>query len=343
MVGSIRDSEDLAQGDPPHISVVIATRNRGGSIVPGLTSILANSYGRFDVIVIDQSDDDRTAAALAPFVDQGALTYVRSGTKGLGVAHNLAIAQTRGPIVAMTDDDTTVPANWLSEIERAFRLDQRIGLVFGNVYPCKYDRTAGYVPVFVRAGTTLLTGLGGDLRRGLGIGACFAIRRTAWQAVHGFDEMLGPGAPRGSLEDRDMAIRLLAAGYYVYHSARIRVVHYGFRPHKDLRRLAYQDWFGFGTSYAKYLKCGLRDITPYMLRQMWVEQALYVSLRHLVMHTRIGRLTPVCVFWIGMAVGLMTPVDIGRGHFRPKRRAMDRSIVAPTAGRSVFGRRIVAR
>jgi hypothetical protein len=74
-------------------------------------------------------------------------------------------------------------------------------LVFGNVYPVYYDPDTGYIPVFESKKPTLLKAVSGSIIDGLGIGACFGIRRSAWLAAEGFDEMLGPGAPLGSLED----------------------------------------------------------------------------------------------------------------------------------------------
>lgn len=145
------------------------------------------------------------------------------------------------------------------------------------------------------------------------------VRRSAWEAVQGFDEMLGPGAPLGSLEDRDIAIRMLAAGLAVSHVPGPRVVHSGFRFNRELRKMAFRDWLGFGSSYAKYLKCGHWEISRYMLGQMWWGQAVQRSLRRLRHERRLRNVTPVVSFWLGFIYGLLTRVNRRTGHFVPRR------------------------
>jgi glycosyltransferase involved in cell wall biosynthesis len=310
-------SEKLDATDLPPVTIIISTRNRGAKVVLTIKSILEIDYPEFSLVVLDQSDNDLTQQAVLPFQQDDRFHYFSSSTKGLGVGHNTAISLCQTEFVAITDDDCEVKPEWLREIIEAFRLDPHIGLVSGNVIACAYDATQGYIPVFERSEPILLTGIKDNLYQGLGIGACFAIRRSAWEAVNGFDEMLGPGSPLGSLEDRDMAIRLLLAGYYVYHTPRVKVLHYGFRLIKEMRALAFDSWLGFGTSYAKYLKCGHWGITGYMVKQMWVGQALSNSWSHLVNTVRFGRVTPIFVFWVGFIFGLVWPVDYKTKHFKP--------------------------
>ena len=47
-------------GQRPGITVVVPTRNRADKIADNVSSVLANPYPDFRVIVIDQSDDDRS-------------------------------------------------------------------------------------------------------------------------------------------------------------------------------------------------------------------------------------------------------------------------------------------
>jgi len=293
----------------PPVSALVCTRSRGSGVVATIKSILGSDYPDFSLLVLDQSDDERTEKALLAFRHDPRFTYLRSTTRGLGAAHNVAIRGLQTELIAITDDDCVVPVDWLREIVRACQSDERIGLVFGRVAAGPYDAGAGYVPVFEHDAPVVLTTLRGNLFQGLGIGACFALKRSAWLSVHGFDEMLGPGSPLGSLEDRDMAIRLLLAGYAVSYTPQVSVTHYGFRPKRELRHLAFQDWLGFGACYAKYLKCGHWATTRYLVRRMWIGQALGHALQHLHVARRPGRVTPVLAFWWGVVAGLAAAVD----------------------------------
>jgi len=311
----------LAEANPKEpISVVISTLNRGDQIVPALKSILANDYPAFDIIVVDQNIDNTTAIAVAPLLAGNPIKYIRSSVRGLANGHNLAVSHTKNELIAFTDDDCVVPVNWLSSIYNAFQQDKKIGLVFGNVVAADYDKREGYTPDFVRDTALLMKSAYADLRHGMGIGACFAMRRSAWSKIGGFDTMLGPGSPLGSLEDRDIAIRVLLANHYVYQTPEVSVLHYGFRPNSKLRNQAFQDWFGFGSSYAKYLKCGHWKLSYYMLVQMWLGCAVMVALQVSFKTGRIKRATPVLVFWYGFMRGLFASVDRKTSRFTVEKK-----------------------
>src|SRR5215213_2774185 len=160
----------------PAITALICTRNRGASLVPTVSSILASEHTSFELLVIDQSTNDETANALAPTLSDPRLRYVRTPTQGLGVAHNIGLASARSEIIAITDDDCEVPSNWLTTMATPFQREPRVALVFCNVDAVEHDRSAGFIPAFHFARDVLLT----STRDGLGgIGAGFAIRRRA--------------------------------------------------------------------------------------------------------------------------------------------------------------------
>jgi GT2 family glycosyltransferase len=299
----------------PPVCVIIATRNRGDSVIMTIKSILQNHYPDFSLLVVDQSDNALTQEAVQIFQSNPRFRYFRTATKGLGVSHNLAISRATTEIIAITDDDCEVPTDWLLQIAQAFQVDERVGLVFGNVLPTTYDMTSGYIPEFKRDTAYMITGTESDFSQGMGMGACMALRRSAWEAVHGFDQSLGPGSPLGSLEDRDLAVRIVLAGYYVYLSPSLQVIHYGFRSYQDMAKLSFQDWFGFGSNYAKYLKSGYWSISRYLFQQMWLGQAVSRCLYRLRHEHRLRNLTPVFTFWLGFLVGLFTRVDHRTGHF----------------------------
>src|SRR6516162_6518530 len=96
-----------------HVTVCIATRNRGSSVADTLRSLGASRYRDFDTVIVDQSVDDTTEQAVRLCADDLAITYVRSASAGLSHARNLCIEHASGPIVAFTDDDCEVGEDWL--------------------------------------------------------------------------------------------------------------------------------------------------------------------------------------------------------------------------------------
>ena len=232
------------------ITVAIGTRNRGDSIVRTIRSILASDHPAWAIRIVDQSDDDRTAAAVAPFLADPRIRLRRSPTVGIAVARNLAVADAASELVAVTDDDCEVAADWLTELCAAFARDARIGIVFGNVLAGPHDPRAGFVPAYVSDVPALACTLR-DKNRVEGAAASMAVRRGAWRALGGFDEVLGAGAPFRSGEEIDLAMRALRQNIFVYETPRARVTHHGSYPWARHREVMNKYWYGTGAAFAR--------------------------------------------------------------------------------------------
>ena len=95
-----------AAGDVPLLSIVIATLNRDETLCNTLRYFFeAETYPRFEVIVIDQSTkhDTRTLEFLAAAASR--MTYVKSPYQNLPRARNEGARLARGEIVVYVDDD----------------------------------------------------------------------------------------------------------------------------------------------------------------------------------------------------------------------------------------------
>jgi glycosyltransferase involved in cell wall biosynthesis len=235
------------------IAALVCTRNRGGTALSAVRSILENDHPDFEVIVVDQSTDDQTEAALAPLADR--IRYMRSPTVGLSNARNVGISHTRSDVVAMTDDDCVVNKTWLSRIDDVFRSDSRVAMLLGSVLPGKHDESKGFVVGYTRPHAVVAKSIR-DKHRIEGMAACMAIRTSVWAELSGFDPMLGAGASLQSADETDMVIRSLLAGFHVYETPDVAVVHNGFRSWSESDSVVHGYLFGIGATIAKHLKCG---------------------------------------------------------------------------------------
>lgn len=300
---------------PPgaRISAVISTRNRASVFEVAVLSILRNDHPDFEVIVVDQSSDGLTEAAFARFPADPRLHYRRSATTGRSAGLNAGIRDARGDLVAMTDDDCQVPPDWLRQIENAFALDRRIGIVFGNVLPAPQDRAAGCIPSYVRQQPFLARGIR-DKNQVEGLGACMAVRRSVWQSLGGFDEMLGAGARFQAGEDGDLALRALLAGHRIHETPAVWLTHYGLRSWEQLPALIDGYWRGTGAMLAKPLKSGHWQMLPLLLRLVarWAVGSSTVGSSLGPRPRKIARLLSFCR---GFLAGLACPVDRRTGRF----------------------------
>ena len=239
-----------------HLSVVMPTRNRGGRIVPAVESVLRQAACDFELVLVDQSTDGASAAALrASGLDTtGRLVYQRSESVGASRARNEGIARCRGEIIAFTDDDCVVPEDWLESYAELLEREPAAGIAFGPLIAAQSVK-AGWTPEFhpVQEG---FVSIAGDVRRSLGVSANLVVRRSVVESVGPFDPILGVGSVFGAGEDTDFAYRALRKGHAVYITRRPSVMHYGQRKGSDLVRVRRAYTAGMVAMAMKHVRCG---------------------------------------------------------------------------------------
>jgi GT2 family glycosyltransferase len=233
------------------VTVVIATRNRAASVAGTIASLLAGAERPHEILVVDQSDDDRTAVAVEPFARD--VRYLRSRTTGLARAHNEGIAASQTELIGITDDDCDVARDWLPGLAGAFVCDPRVGVVFGDVRPMPHDAATGFVPCYVRDEAFLARSLV-DKANVDGMGACMALRRRIWVELGGFDERFGAGGRFHAADEGEFALRALQAGWFVYETPAMAVVHRGLRGRSEARALVHRYAYGTGAMMAKHVR-----------------------------------------------------------------------------------------
>lgn len=243
------------------LAVVICTLGRPQGALATVRSVLRDAPAAH-VVIVDQGEGDELEQLLAHEPPAPRLRVLKAPPRGLSAARNAGVRACEASVVAFTDDDCVVAPGWLAGMQAAFARDERIGLVFGNVLAEEYDRSEGFVPAYRVKAFTLVSALGSKARIE-GMGACMAIRRTAWEAVRGFDEALGSGAHFRAGEDADFVVRALVRGWRVAETPDASVVHHGFRTWGQGSDLIAGYMYGLGATNVKMLRLGgLRALRP---------------------------------------------------------------------------------
>jgi glycosyltransferase involved in cell wall biosynthesis len=304
------------------VAVVIATRDRPAQVAESAEAVLRSRCASFELCIVDQSSDQRTMAALETAACDPRVTVVHSATRGVAAGRNLGVSFTRAPIVAFTDDDCRVDPGWIEAMARAFARDPRIGMVFGTLVADAYDRRAGFIQAYQVRAPRLATRLS-DKSFIDGIGGCMAVRRVVFEALQGFDELCGVGAPLRAAEDTDFAIRTLMAGHAVYETPEIVATHLGFRTWREGRPIIEGYLFGLGAVYVKMLRlAGVRGLRPVAsLAWRWVAAGPAVDL-----NGRPPRWLRLAAFSRGAWTGWRVPLDRASGLFVARKvRRVDRA------------------
>lgn len=294
------------------VTALVCSRNRPRQILEAVRALLAAPDDALELVVVDQSPGHETELALQTVRDPR-LRYLHTHTVGKGVALNEGLQLARGEIVVLTDDDCLAAPGWVRAMEQLFEHRPTVGIVFCNVVPAEHDRGAGYVPSYERRESRFVSSLW-DLRDGLGLGAGMAIRREVALRLGGFDEAFGPGGRFPSADEWDIAIRALVAGWHVYESAEVSIVHDGFRSYADGKLHALRDWAALGAVSAKPLRCGhLRAVAVPL--SFYRKRALWPPVRDLLQLRRPKGLKRITAYLRGFAQGMATPIDRGSLKF----------------------------
>lgn len=213
-----------AQPSAP-VTVAIATLNRPEALALCLDTLLAGEVLPAEIIVVDQSRDDRTRLVVEQRQSCSVkLVYHHHDGVGLGIAQNIAIAQASNVIVAVTDDDCAPAPDWIAKIGQAFAPPNQIDALTGRVLPLGPDQP-GLYPVSLRLSTTRAEFTGLAMPWNVGSGNNFVVKREWLRWIGGNDVRLGPGSAGKGGVDMDLFYRLLLAGARIRYEPELIVYH----------------------------------------------------------------------------------------------------------------------
>lgn len=304
----------MAANQDVDITVVIPTRNRGELISETIAALLKVDYPRFSVLVVDQSTDGRTRAAVAAASGGDPRFAVEStATVGSSAARNIGARLAATAVVAYTDDDCIVDPGWLAAIAGEFARPE-VAAVYGRLVPYESEARSGTEVGFKPAGVRTeyservppwYIGHGGNM----------SFRREALLAVGGFDPLLGAGGRFGACEDPDLAYRLLAAGRRIVYSSAALARHKHWKDWGAQKRMERAYGIGAGAQFAKYLRSGDRYGARLLLTWMWQLGVRRVGAGLIKWRSTRPMYLGYCQLvypWIGMARSLRARVDPAR-------------------------------
>jgi GT2 family glycosyltransferase len=194
---------DVADGqgtsDPPLISVVVPVLNGMPWLEHQLLALSTQQVPvEWEVMVADNGSEDETRACVARWTERDPRIQLVDASAGHGAAaaRNVGVRSARGGLVAFCDADDVVRPGWLASVSAALADSDLVAGVF-DFGALHGDPNSLPAPAATRQLGFLAFGLSANL----------AVRREAFEAVHGFAEELSPG------EDVDLCWRLQLAGY----------------------------------------------------------------------------------------------------------------------------------
>ena len=219
----------------PFISIIIATLNRTHYLEKCVKAILANDYYEYEIIIIDQGEDNQTKELIdVQFTANDRIRYLHTHTIGLSHARNLGCENAKGDIIAFIDDDAIPVPGWLEAYAKAFsEIDPTPAMVGGKIEPIWEVPKPKWYPK-EREFLLATYDIGDEVKPfpefDLPIGANFAVLKKIIEDFGGFDDRVGFNESRKKpmIAGEDTLIGLCAreADNTIYYQPDAKVFHH---------------------------------------------------------------------------------------------------------------------
>ena len=202
----------------PFISIIISNHNGKRFIDDCLKTVKNQTYKNFETIFIDSGSTD------------GSVKYVESkyswvrlidvGEKiGHGKCNNIGVQESNGKLIVSLDVDVKLDKDFLSEIVKCYLSHNNVGIIAPKIL--NFEGEIGSLGEYYS-----ILGFGGDAKTPdipiIGSPACaMCIDRYVFEEVGGFDEDFFM-----YMEDIDIGLRVMLAGYDIIHCQKAVVYHY---------------------------------------------------------------------------------------------------------------------
>ena len=240
------------------LSLVVATVDRTDELRALFQSIAAQAFRNFEVIVVDQNDDDRLNAIIAEFSSRFTVRHLRTPTHSCCSSRNLGIDHATGDVIGFPDDDCVLPPDTILRVMQHFTRDGKLAFLAGNCVAPSGELTNGR---WTRNSCEITQ------RNVWTTMQAFAmwVRADALRKVGGFDAGIGPGTQWGSSEEPDLGLRLLRKACRGYYDVTLGVLH----PDNFMTPRAVQRAYVYGAGMGRVFRKNavpLRISLPYFLR-----------------------------------------------------------------------------
>jgi len=204
------DAAPAATDTDLSIVTIIPLYNGARWIEKSIASVLAQTLQPDEFIVVDDGSTDEGPAIVKRLAQEHPITLLHKTNGGQSAARNFGVAQAKSALIALLDQDDAWYPTHLEEMVKPFRKDKnlRLGWVYSDFDEVDAE---GYMVTKCLIGELaehpkrrLIRCLSENM---LITPGASLIRRSAFEAVGGFDERLS------GYEDDDLFLRLFRAGY----------------------------------------------------------------------------------------------------------------------------------
>jgi glycosyltransferase involved in cell wall biosynthesis len=189
------------------VSVILPCYNDEKYIEDCISSILTQSYGSFELLVINDGSTDRSLELIKSIKDRRIILINNPRSKGVACARNMALSEAQGEYLFFTDSDCVVDKEWIQNGLNEMKKSNCLGLEGKTYYVSRNHEL------------TLSDKRPGDVEKDQQYMTCNMVyKKEAFDKVGGFDHSFTYHS------DREFAFRVLAHGK-IAHTDTMLVIH----------------------------------------------------------------------------------------------------------------------
>ncbi len=309
------------------VSVVIATFDRPDDLRNCLSHLKTQQTNRrVEVIVVD----NHPSSGLTPPVihEFPEVILVNEPRQGLAYARNAGFIASHGDILIATDDDVTVPPDWIEKLIMPFTRPD-VMVVNGNVLPIELEDASqqafenygglgrGFEPLEAGGAWYDLFPHKPSPTWSLGATANAAFRASIFHHpnIGLMDEVLGPGMPSGVGEDTYVFYKVLKAGYTIIYNPKAFVWH----KHRKTRQALERQLYSYSKGHVSY------NLTTWLHHGDWrglaqillgLPYAHYYRIKEYILKRSDY---PLSLIWLEIRGNLAGPWSLWKSYRRVKR------------------------
>jgi glycosyltransferase involved in cell wall biosynthesis len=124
---------------PPKFSVVIPAYNQANYLGEAIQSVLDQTCGNFELIVVDDASPDETAQVVRQFIDHRIKYLLHEQNRGLPATRNTGIRASTGEFIALLDADDYYQPEKLKSHLSFYQEHSDIGATYNNRFELNYS------------------------------------------------------------------------------------------------------------------------------------------------------------------------------------------------------------
>ena len=211
-------------------SIIILTLNNLAYTKLCIESIISNTQGQYELVIVDNGSTDGTKEYLKEIRKDYPNFHLIFNDKNEGYAYacNQGALLASGEYLIFLNNDVILPPNWLQNLIYPFKRDKKIGIIGPNTNYCvglqkvagvKYEMESfdAFSENWEDQNTNKLTEVESV------IGFCMAIKKSVLDIIGGYDTDFGTG----NFEDIDICLRARLVGFKIVINHNVFVHHFG--------------------------------------------------------------------------------------------------------------------